>query len=226
MLKKGFILFVLISMFSNTFAGMFHGFYLGAQGGFLVGTYSFDRTNQSAGNPTDISNQGVSDQSFMGGGYLGYAGILKHYYLAVEAHYSINSLSITNNNNNLLNTIDAINWVRLPNSYGLSIHPGYLFGLDSLLYGILGLSSGRITFRDQIDNDPIYYEYTRHLIGYQLGLGFAVAIQAHLLLRLAYTYTIYTRFTRTVADPTNLEDSFLHRLRTHQFLLGLSFFFA
>ncbi|WP_298626852.1 outer membrane beta-barrel protein [uncultured Legionella sp.] len=150
---------------------------------------SFDVINKS-----HLSATGVFGTLFAGYGTL----VHDNYYLAGEANLNISTTQSRSYNHEYYHQSFADTVIKIKNSIGLSILPGYQFTSNTLFYGRLGITNS--TFKENT-TDISLFNYTTKKTGFRYGLGVKQNITNRLALRMDYSRIDYASINTGTFDP-------------------------
>lgn len=188
-------------------ATSYAGFYAGV--GMGPDTVDFNQRNfvTQIGNPGYPPSFAVINKAHLSGvGVFGtlFAGY-SHLYtnkLSLAGELNANVSSITNSgfNHEFVNVSFSDTFIKMHNSYGVSILPGYQFTPNTLFYGRLGWTNSKI---QQKTGDVSLANFSKRINGFRSGLGIKQAITERVALRMDYSYINYCDTTTVTNDVAN-----------------------
>lgn len=193
------------------------GFYMGL--GASRDTANFDSkgtfvANNNAIPPSIISFDWATD-GFDGDLFAGYNHIFlnSRHTLGAEIFGSLSSMNDDYNQNNTAGITTNAN-VKLKNSYGISLIPGYLLSNDTTVYLRFGYINSAFSYEDNgngVLGQPgsgavltgIPADISKRRTGVELGAGSLTMLSTHLALREEYDYARYAGLKTNQAVTTN-----------------------
>lgn len=180
--------------------------------GFLPGFYVINKSHLSA-------------TGIFGSLFAGYSALARNnFYFAGEANLNLSSTESTSYNqeyihNQFINTV-----IKVKNSIGISVLPGYQFTPNTLFYGRIGVVSS--TFQ-QNTGDISLLNFTKKRAGLRYGLGIKQNITEQLALRMDYSRINYNDMDTSTFDPVGKVSKSTQLTPTQQLIeFGLVFNFA
>lgn len=165
--------------------------------------------------------------------FMGYAFFFPNKtFLGLEAFANATSLTTDNSVSNDYATIDST--LKLNSVYGLRLLPGYQLSHASVVYAIAGVAFAdakiQSTLSGNVLDDPMLdspYDETRHLSGYQLGLGAMTHVTQHVLVRGDLIYSGYqSTSVTTSSDNGELSNTYTLKPYTVEANLSLMYQFG
>lgn len=146
-----------------------------------------------------INKSHASATGIFGTLFAGYGTLVKNnYYLAGEINGNLSSTKSTTSNDEFVHLSFASSTLKIKNSYGLSVLPGYQFSPATLFYGRLGYANGKIT---QQTTDISLANFTKRKSGFRYGLGVKQDINERIALRMDYSRIDYKKINTSTFDP-------------------------
>ncbi|RUR15680.1 hypothetical protein ELY21_14330 [Legionella sp. km535] len=153
---------------------------------------NFDVINKSHASAT-----GIFGSLFAGYGTLAY----KNFYFAAEANGTLSATQSNSYNFEFIHNTFSHTVIKLKNTIGISILPGYQYSSDTLFYGRLGLTSGRF----QVNTTDISLaNFSKKRTGFRYGLGINQNITNRLALRMDYSRITYNDTNTSTFDPVGV----------------------
>jgi outer membrane immunogenic protein len=143
-----------------------------------IHTVDFDVINKS-----HLSGTGVFGTLFVGFGKL-----YNKFYLAGEASVNISSVTHTAFNHEFIHGNFADTFIKMQNSFGLSVLPGFQFTPSTLFYGRLGWTNSKI---QQRTGDLSLANFIVRRDGFRYGVGVKQAITDRVAVRMDYSRIAY-----------------------------------
>jgi outer membrane immunogenic protein len=176
---------------------------------------NFDVINKSHASAT-----GIFGSLFAGYGALAY----KKFYFAAEANGTLSATESNGYNFEFIHKSFSQTVIKLKNTIGISVLPGYQFSPDTLFYGRLGLTNSTL----QVNTSDISLaNFTRKKNGFRYGLGIKQNITNRLALRMDYSRITYNGTNTSTFDPVGVVIKATHMSPNEQLVeFGLIFNFA
>ena len=159
-------------------------------------------TRPNPGHPADfdvidkshLSATGIFGSLFAGYGALAY----KKFYFAAEANGTLSATESNGYNFEFIHKSFGHTVIKLKNTIGISILPGYQFSPNTLFYGRAGLTNSTL----QVNTADISLaNFTKKRNGFRYGLGITQGITNRLALRMDYSRITYNHTETTTFDP-------------------------
>lgn len=194
-------LLVLASSAAN--AGIYAGIGLGPD------TVDFSATshviNAAPNQPVgfDVINKAhLSATGLFGTLFAGYGALVKNnFYLAAEVNGNVSSTKSKTSNNEFVHQSFTSSTLKINNSFGISVLPGYQFSPTTLFYGRLGYANGKIR---QITSDTSLANFSERKNGFRYGLGIKQNITEKVALRMDYSRIDYSPINTATFDPVGI----------------------
>ncbi len=152
-----------------------------------TGSQGFDVINK-----TNLSGTGVFGTIFAG-----YGKLVNKLYLAAEINGNVSSSSFLTSNHEYVHSNFSDTRLKLPNSYGVSILPGYQVIESTLFYGRLGYSNAK--FKSSTSDTSLSNISTR-LDGFRYGLGLKQMLTKRVAVRVDYSRIDYQHIQMATLD--------------------------
>lgn len=179
---------------STVNAGIYIGAGLGSDSvDFKENAHVFSPGNFNVINKTHLSSTGVFGTLFLGYGYLH-----NNWYLAGEVNGNISSTSSKTSNDEFVHLSFTSTTLKIKNSYGFSVLPGYQYTPYTLFYGRLGLQNSEIQERT---SDISLANFDSRKNGFRYGVGMKQVITNRLAVRIDYSLVNYNSILSSTFDP-------------------------
>lgn len=195
MLRKTYLtLITLLSISTPCFSGLYAGISVGPEGAsFTQKVYVTRPGDFSAVDRNHFAGTGV-----FGSLFAGYGRWWGPYYLAAEANANVSSVKYQLTNDEYLHQHFSKTTFTIKHSEGISLLPGYFLSLNTLLYGRIGYSNGRIKI---VESDPTIRSANTNKGGIRYGLGIRHAFAPHLVFMMDYSQINYKSVQGIVFEP-------------------------
>ncbi len=195
MFRKNRILSASLVIFINTASHA--GFYVGA--GIGPDTVEFKDNSHvfSPGNFDVINKSQLSATGVFGTLFAGYGWLHNQFYLAGELNGNISSAASYAANDEYVHESFASTSLKVKNSIGISVLPGYQFTPTTLFYGRLGLTNSKIQVKT---SDISLANASNRIDGFRYGLGIKQAISDRFAVRMDYSRINYHKFESGTFD--------------------------
>lgn len=170
------------------------GFY----GGAGIGSDTVDFNQRSLVSPISdgvhpvdfnvINKSHLSGTGVFGTLFVGFEKLYNKWYLAGEANANISSVTHTEYNHEFVHLNFADTFIKMQNSFGLSVLPGFQFTPSTLFYGRLGWTNSKI---QQRTGDLSLVNFSVRRDGFRYGVGVKQAITDRVALRMDYSRIAY-----------------------------------
>jgi len=228
-IKKLWVACVCVSLSSMALA---NGFYVGAGVG-AIGMKnklsSTSTTTNSEQGTTNVyeNNDFNTDVAVNSALFMGYALFFPNkYVLSLEAFANASPVSVNNVVNNSYSTIDSS--IKFNSVYGVRLLPGFQVTKSSIVYAIAGYALANAKVQGTLNGTALdsprldsQYDETRHLNGYQLGLGAMTHVANHVLIRGDLIYSGY-QSTSVTATSNNGDLSNTYSVKPYTIEANLS----
>lgn len=183
------------------------GFYVG--GG--VGPDTVDFTQRARifipstpGHPEEadvINKVHLAGTGFFGSIFAGASTLYDQYFLALEANANFSTVALSSYNQEYVHANFSNTSIKIKNTWGVSLLPGYQFTPETLFYGRAGVSTNKI---QQKTSDTSLFNFNSWRTGFRYGLGIKQAITERLALRIEYSRITYNGMISATLDPVSL----------------------
>lgn len=208
MFKKSCLATFLVVLSTSALATT-HGFYFGAGAGPDYATINANSHIRQV-NPTNglvafnvQNNVELAATGLFGTFFSGYGSPLNYrdLYLAAEINGNLSNSQFEGLNNEFIHNNLTTTRIKLYNSYGISVLPGFIFSDTTLFYVRLGYANTSFKIKT---NDVSIGSINRNLGGFRWGLGIQQAVANHFALRMEYSNANYNNArTRTLDTLSN-----------------------
>ncbi len=154
--------------------------------------------NFDAYNKTHLAGNGVFGTIFAGFGQLFLHD--KKFYIGAEANANISSVKYTAYNHEYIHTSFQDSFIKIKNSYGISVLPGFQYTPDTLFYGRLGIAIGKIQRGNNQVFDPST-DFSKSQNAFRYGLGMKRKLTDHLDIRMDYSRINYHGIQNNFNNP-------------------------
>lgn len=179
------------------------GFYMGAGLGADYANFT-QRAHVYKADPNqplefDVINKAhLAGSGIFGTLFGGFGGVVKNqFYLAGEINGNLSSLGFTGHNYEYIHLSASETILKIKNTVGLSILPGYQFSPATLFYGRLGVANSKF---QQDTSDISLMNFGKRRSGFRYGLGVKQAITDRLAVRMDYSRIAYNTFDTGTFD--------------------------
>lgn len=183
------------------------GFYIGAG----VGPDSVDFTQRAhvviPGEPGFPASEDILTKVHLaatgvfGTLFVGVEKLFNRFYLAAEINGNISSVEHSQFNDEFVHKNFSSQFVKIKNSFGISILPGFQFNPNTLFYGRLGYTNSLV---QQKTSDVSLVNFSHRFNGFRYGLGVKQAITDRFSVRIEYSRISYGNTAGFTIDPLSL----------------------
>lgn len=148
----------------------------------------------------DVINKAhLSATGVFGTLFAGYGGLVKNqFYMAAELNGNLSSTESKGFNHEFVHLSFSDTSLRIKNSIGISVLPGYQFTPATLFYGRLGITNSSIS---QKTSDISLANFSKKTNGFRYGLGIQQGITERCALRMDYSRIDYKKINTGTFDP-------------------------
>ncbi|RAP35328.1 hypothetical protein B1207_13225 [Legionella quinlivanii] len=174
------------------------GFYLGASVG-PEGAEFRQRSHVIRPGTFDVIDKNhFSGTGVFGSIFGGYQWRYQRYSLAAEVNGNLSSVEYELNNNEYIHQTFLKTTFTVKRSAGVSVLPGYFLSENTLIFGRVGYSNGRVKISE---SDPTILSQTKNRGGIRYGLGLKHALSTNWWLMLDYSQINYKGIKSAVFEP-------------------------
>lgn len=120
------------------------------------------------------------------------------FYLAAEINGNLSTTASTGFNREFVNGTFSDTSIKIKNSLGISLLPGYQFTPNTLFYGRLGLTNSEFKVNT---SDISLANFSKRRNGFRYGLGIQQSITQRLAVRMDYSRINYKSIKTDTLDP-------------------------
>ncbi len=148
----------------------------------------------------DVINKAhLSATGVFGTLFAGYGGIFRNqFYMAGEINGNLSSTESKGFNHEYVHLSFSDTSLKIKNSIGISVLPGYQFAPATLFYGRLGLTNSTIS---QQTSDISLANFSKRTNGFRYGLGIQQGVTDRLAVRMDYSRVDYKKVDTGTFDP-------------------------
>lgn len=179
------------------FSGLYVGAGVGPEGAnFTQRSHVLDLTPHANFNVFDAEH--FAGTGVFGSLFAGYGWTRDRYYLAGEVNANLSSVKYKLGNDEVVHNAFIKTTMTVRNSLGISVLPGYFLSKDTLFYGRIGYTNGRLKVNE---SDPTILSSRKHLDGLRYGLGLRHDLNERWTMMMDYSQINYRNVRSFVFEP-------------------------
>lgn len=176
----------------------FAGFYIGGAAGPEGARFRQVAHVVRPGTINVIDRENFAGVGMFGSLFAGYGWVHQQFYLAGEVNANLSSVHYELSNDEYVHLSFAKTTFTIRNSEGVSLLPGLNLSDNTLFYGRIGYTNGRVKLRD---SDPTIQSGTKNCNGVRYGLGIRHHLPKQWTLMMDYSQINYQKIKSFVYEP-------------------------